>query len=231
MRHEATTGLGVHTPGMGGCCGREGYDDAFGSWFSRRLARRYRRRGLDKTASRMVAFIAEQGLSGASVLEIGGGVGGVQVELLRRGAVRTTNLELVDSYEADAKALAVAAGVADLITRRQLDIATSPEAVEPHDIVVLHRVVCCYLDYQRLLGAAADHATSLLVFSHPPRNLVSRAIFASENACRRLRRNQFRAYVHDPDALVAAAERANLQARYRHRGFAWHVVGLTAKSA
>jgi magnesium-protoporphyrin O-methyltransferase len=178
----------------------------------------------------MVAFIAEQGLSGASVLEIGGGVGGIQVELLRRGAARTTNLELVDSYEADAKVLAHAAGVADHITRRQLDIATSPEAVEPHDIVVLHRVVCCYPDYQRLLGAAANHATSMLVFSHPPRSLISRAVFASENACRRLRRNPFRTYVHDPDALVSAAERANLQVRYRHPGFAWHVVGLTAGS-
>jgi hypothetical protein len=214
---------------MGGCCGREGYDNTFGSWFSGRLARRYRRRGLDKTASRMVAFIAEQGLRGTSVLEIGGGVGGIQVELLRRGAVRTTNLELVDSYEADAKALAVAAGVADLITRRQLDIATSPDAVEPHDIVVLHRVVCCYRDYQRLLGAAADHATRMLVFSHPPGNLISRAAFGSENAFRRLRRNPFRTYVHDPDALVSAAARGNLTARYRHRGFAWDVVGLTAR--
>jgi hypothetical protein len=55
------------------------------------------------------------------------------------------------------------------MTRRQLDIAATPDQVEGHDIVVLHWVVCCYLDHERLLTAAADHAKRLLVFSHPNR--------------------------------------------------------------
>jgi magnesium-protoporphyrin O-methyltransferase len=212
---------------MGDCCGRDGYDETFGSWFSGQVARRYRRRGLDKTAARMVAFIADHGVSGASVLEIGGGVGGIQVELLKRGALRTTNLELVESYEADAKALAATAGVGDRMTRRQVDIATSPEEVEAHDIVVLHRVVCCYPDYQLLLGAAAAHAKRVLVFSHPPHSLLVRALFGAENGVRRLRRNPFRAYVHDPNALISAAEGSHLRTTFEHRGRSWHVVGLT----
>ena len=47
----------------------------------------------------------------------------------------------------------------DRMTRRQADIATMPDEAEAHDIVVLHRVVCCYPDYERLLTAAADHAS------------------------------------------------------------------------
>ena len=117
--------------GMGDCCGHEGYENTFGSWFSRRVARRYRRRGLDKTAERMVAFISEQGVSGASVLEIGGGVGGIQVELLRRGAARTTNLELVGSYEADALALAGAAGGTDRMTRVRSTSLSVPRRSSP----------------------------------------------------------------------------------------------------
>jgi hypothetical protein len=54
-----------------------------------------------------------------------------------------------------------------------------PEAVEPADMVVLHRVVCGYPDYERLLGAAADHARRALVFSYPPRNAPSRAFYGS----------------------------------------------------
>ena len=60
------------------------------------------------------------------------------------------------------------------MSRRHLDLARHPEEVQAHDIVILHRVVCCYPDFDLLLQAAADHATRLLVFSHPPRNLVSR---------------------------------------------------------
>jgi 2-polyprenyl-3-methyl-5-hydroxy-6-metoxy-1,4-benzoquinol methylase len=177
---------------MGGCCEPAGYETMFGTRFSRHLAKRYRRRGLDRTASRMVEFLAAQGVVGASVLEIGGGVGAIQLELLRRGAASATNLELADSYDADAAALAAEAGVADRISRRRLDLARSPEAVEPHDIVVLHRVVCCYPDYEELLAAAADHAGRLLVFSHPPRNLMTRGATAAENLWFRLRGIAFR---------------------------------------
>ncbi len=165
------------------------------------------------------------------MLEIGGGVGALQLELLQRGAGRTTNLELVDSYEADAAALANEAGVADRMTRRQLDLAASPDAVEPHDIVLLHRVVCCYPDYERLLGTAAAHANRLLVYSHPPRNPVSRFLMASENLLFRIRGNTFRTFIHDPKAMTEAASAGGLEVGYRHRGRAWHVVGLTAPAA
>jgi 2-polyprenyl-3-methyl-5-hydroxy-6-metoxy-1,4-benzoquinol methylase len=213
---------------MDGCCDPSGYGALFGERFSRHLARRYRRKGLDRTATRMLDFLTAQGLDGASVLEIGGGVGALQLELLRRGASRATNLELVDSYEDDAAALAAEAGVADRMARRRVDLAANPEEVEPHDIVVLHRVVCCYPDYERLLGAAAGRASRLLVYSHPPRNAAIRAIFAGENLLFRLRRTTFRTFVHDPAAMATAAERGGLVVGYRHRGLAWHVVGLSA---
>jgi magnesium-protoporphyrin O-methyltransferase len=216
---------------MGDCCRPAGYDDLFGRRFSQRLARRYRKRGLDKTAARMVAFLTEQGVEGATVLEIGGGVGDLHLELLRRGAARATNLELVDSYDADARALADEAGLGDRVTRRLVDLAADPDAVDAHDIVVLHRVVCCYPDHERLLGAAAGHARRLLVFSHPPRNVGIRAIVAAENMLFRLRRTPFRTFAHRPAALVASAEQGGLRATYRHRGLAWHVVGLASEAA
>ena len=158
------------TADMSGCCDPRGCNDMFGPRFARHLASRYRKRGLDKTAARIVAYLVDRGVDGASVLEIGGGVGDIQLELLGQGASRTTNLELVDAYDTDATDLAESAGLRDRMTRRQVDIAATPDVVEAHDIVVLHRVVCCYPDYERLLTASADHAKRLLVFSHPPCN-------------------------------------------------------------
>ena len=68
------------------CCDPRGCDDFFGDKFARRVARRYRRRGLDKTSTRIVAFLERAGVQEATVLEIGGGVGEIQLELLKRGA-------------------------------------------------------------------------------------------------------------------------------------------------
>jgi protein-L-isoaspartate O-methyltransferase len=211
---------------MSSCCDPCGCNDVFGPRFARHLASRYRKRGLDKTAARMVAYLVDRGVEGASVLEIGGGVGDIQLELLAQGASRTTNLELVDAYDADATELAETAGMRDRMIRRQVDIAATPEEVETHDIVVLHRVVCCYPDYERLLTAAADHAKRLLVFSHPPRNWVTRTFTRVQRVGFRLMGKSFQMFAHPPVALVAIAEGRGMRTDYTHRGPVWQIVGL-----
>ena len=155
---------------MGDCCDRDAYQITFGDRFARRIARRYRRRGLDRSRQRVVGFLTDRGIEGASVLEIGGGVGEIHLELLRRGARRVTNLEISPNYEQEAARLLEGSGLAGWVTRRLVDIATSPDEVEAADVVVLHRVVCCYPDYERLLSAAGRHTRRLLAFSYPPRN-------------------------------------------------------------
>ena len=171
-------------------------------------------------------FLSAHGLEGATVLEIGGGIGEVHLELLRRGAQLATNLEISTSYETEAARLLAGSGLGDRVTRRFLDIALEPNEVEPAEVVVLHRVVCCYPDYERLLSAAASHAQKLLVFSHPPRTFLTRSSFGFDNLVRRLRRNDFRAFVHPPKAMVAVVESQGMAVRYRRRGLWWTVMGF-----
>jgi 16S rRNA G966 N2-methylase RsmD len=211
---------------MSDCCDRTGYQTVFSDRFARRVARMYCRRGLDRTQRRLVTFLTERGIEHASVLEIGGGVGEIQIELLSRGARKATNLEISRNYEPEAAALLERFGMVDRVQRRFVDIATSPNAVEPADVVVLHRVVCCYPDYERLLSAAAGHAKRLLVYSHPPRNSLIRMIISCENLLHRLRGSNFRAFVHPPAAMIKTAEAQGMSVSYRHRGVSWHVVGL-----
>jgi 16S rRNA G966 N2-methylase RsmD len=211
---------------MGDCCDRPGYQRVFSDHFAKRVARTYRKRGLDPTQSRMVSFLIEHGITNASVLEIGGGVGELQIELLSHGAREATNLEISRNYEAEAATLLVQSGMAARVKRRLVDIAQSPDEVEPADVVVLHRVVCCYPDYQRLLAAAAGHATRILVFSYPPRNYFSRMIISSENLFQRLRGSDFRSFVHVPAAMIKAAEAQGMSVSYRYRGLSWCIVGF-----
>jgi hypothetical protein len=195
------------------------------------MAKRYRKRGLDKTASRMVAFAESRGVDGATVLEIGGGLGEIEIELLKRGARSALNLELSPAYDREAATLLAEAGLAGRAERRLHDIAVDPAGVEPADVVVLHRVVCCYPDYERLLSAAAGRARRMLVFSHPPRNPLSRATVAAQNAWFRLSRNEFRTFAHPPEAMLGVLEREGLQLAFAHRGGVWSVEGLERRSA
>lgn len=214
---------------MDECCGPrapDGYDREFDARFARRLARRYRRDGLTPSASLVLDFAGSIGLAGASLLEIGGGIGDLQLEALKRGAAHTTNVELSSAYEPEAARLLDEAGVRDRVTRMLgIDLAGAPEAVERADIVVLHRVVCCYPDYVGLLGAAAGRAKHAVVFSHPPRNLFARLSARAINTVYALTGNPYRAYAHDPDAMVAVLRGRGLEPRYQDASGPWHVVG------
>jgi hypothetical protein len=211
---------------MAGCCNARGCDELFGSRFARRVAKRYRRRGLDKTARRMVGFLESKGIADATVLEVGGGIGEIEIELLERGARGTVNLELSPAYDAEARRLLRERGLEGRAERRLHDIAVDPEGVQPADVVVLHRVVCCYPEYERLLTAAGGRARRLLVFSHPPRNLISRAVIAMQNLGFRVARKEFRTFAHPPSAMLAVLEAGGLERAFRHRGLFWQVAGL-----
>jgi 16S rRNA G966 N2-methylase RsmD len=212
---------------MAGCCDPRGCDRMFGAGFAKRRAARYRKRGLDATAQAIVDLVAADGLQGATVLEIGGGAGEIQLELLKRGAASATNLELSPGYEPEAAALIAEAGFTGRVERRLIDIAADPAAVQAADIVVLHRVVCCYPDYAKLLGAAADHARRQLVFSHPPRNAASRAVIGTQNMLFRMVGRDFRAFAHPPAAMLAVLAERGLQLRATHRGRVWRVAAVS----
>jgi 2-polyprenyl-3-methyl-5-hydroxy-6-metoxy-1,4-benzoquinol methylase len=217
-------------PCMAGCCPSRDYLRFFNQRFARRLANRYRKRGLDTTAQKMVEFLRELGIEGATILEIGGGVGELEIELLQAGAAHAQNLELSPAYEQQARTLAGQAGVQGRIDWRIHDLAQDPAAVVPADLVILHRVVCCYPDYERLLGAAADHARRALVFSYPPRNLLSRAFYRVFNLVMRLTRSGFRGFAHPPGAMLGVLEDHGLRRTYQRRSRIWQVAGLERSS-
>jgi hypothetical protein len=190
------------------------------------MAARYRKRGLDRTARRIVGFLEQRGLDGATVLEIGGGVGEIEIELLKKGAGHAVNLELSAAYDDAAVLLLRETGWERRVDRRVCDTAADPAGAEPADVVVLHRVVCCYPDYQKLLGAAGRHARRIVVFSYPPRNLVSRLLFASQNLVFRIRGKEFRTFAHPPAAMLALLEEHGLRRTFGDRGLVRQVAGF-----
>ena len=214
-----------------GCCDPRGYDRVFTAATARSSAERYRRRGLDRTARGMVAALRRDGLRGATVLEIGGGIGGIQLELLRAGAASAVNLELSPAYDGEAHRLLADAGLSGRVTRRLVDIVTAPDGVAAADLVVLHRVVCCYPDHARLLAAAAAHARDRLVVSFPRCSPAVRAAFAAENLTHRLRGRDFRVFVHRPEAMIEVLTRAGLELRTLSGGPVWRYALATRRGA
>jgi hypothetical protein len=211
---------------MTSCCDPNGILRVFNEAQARKDARSYRRRGLDAEARRIVDFLVARGIGGGTVLEIGGGIGALQIELLRAGAARAANVELSPAYEPVALELATEHRVDDRVDRRVADFALDNAGVTSADAVVLHKVVCCYPDMPGLVLPAARHALRLLVLTFPADRWWIRAGLALVNLGQAVFRNPFRAFVHDPRAILAVAEREGLRVAVSDRGLVWQMLAL-----
>ena len=203
------------------CCAGEALD-IFGERAARRELRRYLEHGLGRGDSRLIAaWAGEGGLAGQSVVEVGGGIGQIQAELVRRGAARGEVVEVVADYIGPASELARAAGIEDRTSFVLADLLEDPAAVEPADIVVLRRVVCCSPEGPALLAAAAAKARRTLLASYPRYRVVTRAVSRLQNICFRLIRKRFRSFVYSPAELQHAVAGAGLTQSRVSRGFVW----------
>jgi hypothetical protein len=194
------------------------YRRFFGRKMAGHEASRFRRKGLPRTARGLAEAVA----GADSVLDIGGGVGDLSLELLERGASRATVVELSDGYEDAAAELLAEHHLGDRVERRTGDFVAEAGLVEPHDAVLLHRVVCCYPDAGALVSAAAAHARRSLALTYPRERAVTRIGFRTVNLWLRATRCGFRTYVHPFAVIEAAAAREGLAlVRRGTQGLIW----------
>lgn len=159
----------------------------------------------------MLALASEPGLDGARVLEIGGGIGALQAELVSEGAEQGEVVEVVGAYEPYARELAREKGLEERTSFRVVDVLEEPDAVAPADVVLMNRVVCCSPDGVALAGGAARLARRTLVLSFPRDIFWMRVGIRLLNAGLALFGRSFRVFAHPRSALVAAAEAEGLR--------------------
>jgi len=96
------------------------------------------------------------------------------------------------------------------IQRRHGDFTEDEARVEPADVVVMHRVVCCYPDPESLVGAAGSHAERLLALSFPRDTWWVRLGFRVMNVWFRLT-GGIEGWIHEPTRVLRAAEATGLR--------------------
>lgn len=210
---------------MPSCCVRQSeYRRLFRTSMARRDARRYRRRGLDRAARRLVAAVVARGVDGARVLEGGGGVGAIEIELLEAGAAEAVNVELSSAYEEEAAALLRERGLEDRVEFRTGDFVMDAPTLPQADVVVLHRAVCCYPDGAAFVRAAASRTERVLALTVPRERPLIRLGFRAINLFLRLRGCGFRTFVHPLSDLAEAACAQGLRpVAVRGDGLIWHL--------
>jgi len=212
------------------CCRAASCEEMFKVRGARKSLERYRRKGLDGLDRLVLARAVAGGVEGADVLEIGGGIGAIQAELLGAGARYGEVVELVSAWEPFAAELAHEKGFESRSVFRVADVLEDPQAAHPADVVVLNRVVCCSPDGVELTRSAARLTRRTLVLSFPRRALWLRVGIGVMNAFFALIGRSFRIFLHRREALVAAAADVGLEVENAGRTFAWECLALRRAS-
>jgi 2-polyprenyl-3-methyl-5-hydroxy-6-metoxy-1,4-benzoquinol methylase len=218
---------------MTNCCQCQGIERLFGDQMATRELRTYLRRGPDRTTRLLLdALRAEaardsagsDGIEGASLLDIGGGVGAIPLALLAAGLRTATDVDASTAYLAVAREEAERRGYGDRVAYRHGNFVELADEIEPADIVTLDRVICCYHDMPALVGASVARARRLYGLVYPRDDWWTRAALAAGNAFFRLRRHPYRAFVHPTRQVDAIVRNAGLEQKTLHRGALWQVV-------
>jgi magnesium-protoporphyrin O-methyltransferase len=200
------------------------YGEIFGERRSRHEARRFRRRGLERRARRLLDALSEaRPLAGVTSLEIGAGIGALSLTLLERGAAHATTVDASPAAVMIARELAEERGIAGRLDAEVGDFARR-RTEERYDVVVLDRVVCCYPDWRALLTPAAAAARSALALTYPRDVWYMRLARRVINTGMALFRKEYRFYLHPPAALHALLAGAGLETRVVGREGVWELV-------
>lgn len=206
------------------CCQCQAIERQFDQRVAARQLKRYRKRGPARTTQMLIDALRARGIQGATLLDIGGGVGAIAHELLRAGAATATSVEASAAYIEAAREGVDGQGDADHVTYYHGDFVELAGQIEPADIVTLDRVICCYGDMESLVGLSSARARKLYGVVYPRDTWWVRLGVALINHTCRLRRQAFRAFVHPAEAVEGIVHSHGLERRFYRQTFIWQVV-------
>ena len=205
------------------CCQCNGIESEFDARLANRELRRFRRRGPRRSTRLLIDSLRWALSPGATLLDVGGGIGAIHHVLLDEGAARAIHVDGSSAYIAAARNEARNRGHAERVEFVHGDFVTLAAGLPDADVVTLDRVICCYPDMPALVGAAARKAGRAFGAVYPPDVWWIRLGVRGINTLMWLRRSEFRAFVHSPKSIEAVLKEHGLDRVTRQRTFGWEI--------
>lgn len=202
----------------------KGIEILFNENEARKKLASYRQAGPSKTTRILIEALKLIGIKGMTLLDIGGGVGVIQHELLRAGVTNATSVDASSAYEKVSREEAVRQGHADRVSYYHANFVELAPQISAADVVTLDKVVCCYPDMQALVGLSSARASMLYGLVYPRDTWWMRLAVFLLNLGPTLTRNPFRAYVHSTREVDSLLRAGGLQQRFYKTSGPWQVV-------
>ncbi len=204
------------------CCTTNGTGKFFNKQ-ARGLEKLFRKKGLRKEQKYLAEGIRACGLTNADLLEIGCGVGGLHLSLLKEGAGRATGFDISERMLAGAHRLSAEMGVQERTQYRQGDFVELHETAPKAEITILDKVLCCYKNVRELITRSTAKTQRVYAVSYPRDHVFARSFFKFAVFLFTLFRASFRPYYHSPRQIVQWITAEGLEKTYERNTRLWVV--------
>ena len=216
---------------MGCCATTSRVESVFNDKLASHDLRRYRTKGPRRSTRLLVAALKAEGVEGKTLLDIGGGIGAIQHELLDAGAASATSVEASRPYLNAARGESKRRGHAGRVHFRHGDFVELAPAIDAADVVTLDRVICCYADVHGLVSESAARTRMLYGLVYPRDTRLVRFGVTTVNLLLRLLRKPMRAFVHRVEDVERLVEAAGLRRHYLASAGVWQVAVYQRKAS
>jgi len=179
----------------------------------------------------LFGWVREAGLSGSTFMDIGCGTGELILRALDAGATTATGADLSTEAIAMASDLMHETGYRDQVDLWVGDAAV--ESLEPHDIVVLDKVICCYPDADSLIARSTAAATHVYAFALPESRgfwgFVAKTRWFVFDLLDRIQGEHMPRFIHDRSEVEAKVIAAGFRPLHTARQYVWFV-GVYARA-
>jgi magnesium-protoporphyrin O-methyltransferase len=191
------------------------------SRFARRYRKRYEKKGFEPSQRQLLEGIRHAGIGGARLLEIGCGVGALHQRLIEDGALSALGIDLSERMLNEARDAARVHGLVDRTEYQQGDFVEVTDSVEPADVTILDKVICCYPDAEGLVQKSLARTRRVYAYTIPRNRWITRIGAELLAVGLRLLGSRFRSYVHDPRQVEAWVRAEGFEKRYANNTFIW----------
>ena len=209
------------------CCQCQGIETCYNRKSVAKNLKKYRKNGPSKTTCTLIEALKAEDIKGTTLLDIGGGVGAIQHELLKAGVSNAINVEASKAFIEAAKEEAERQGHANRISHHHGNFVDLASNIPQADIVTLDKVICCYHDMRALVGLSSSLARRFYGVIYPQDTWRTKIGFAFENFIYWLRRTSFRVFVHPTIAIDTMLRENGLEQIFYRKAGIWQIVVYT----
>jgi len=160
-------------------------------------------------------------------LDIGGGIGAIQYDLIKVGASGGTSIEASSAYIDVVKDEILQNGLVERVNFKHGDFTTMASDVDLADIVTLDKVICCYDDMSELVGLSSKLAQKIYAVIYPRDVWWTKLGFLMMNFYTKIKGSSFRTFIHPSKKVEEIIFGNGLKRNYYATTLVWQVAIFT----